>query len=152
MVRENSAWGDQSGMTELDRGLQRVVRGEPSLSATANKIHRSLHPSTLPTLERVTSQKKAHTVFFLRRNHIIWVYRNGVFVCEVGFLQGSHLDQEEIGNSYAGTWQAWMPRMLAWRCEPVFANPDSVALAVPPRAFPVCIHTGGSPSCHVAQI
>lgn len=49
-------------------------------------------PNILLWTERVKSQKKAHTLLFSRRNHIIWVYRNGEMVSEVDFSKGSHLD------------------------------------------------------------
>lgn len=49
--------------------------------------------------ENHSAKKSTHLILY-QKNHIIWVYRNGVFVTEEDFPEGSQLDQGEAGNSY----------------------------------------------------
>lgn len=74
------------------------VNGRAGPQGTDPRVSPS--PNVLFWTERVISQKKAHTLFFSRRNHIIWVYRNGELVSEVDFSKRSHLGGGEVGNSY----------------------------------------------------
>lgn len=66
----------------------RKTRGEQKGWAAGNR-HSGLHLPKHPALDRESQmQKKAHTLLFSRRNHIIWVYRNGEVVSEVDFPKG----------------------------------------------------------------
>lgn len=72
------------------------VNGRAGLQGTDTQA--STCPNILLWTERVKSQKKAHTLLFSRRNHIIWVYRNGEVVSEVDFSKGSHLNRGRVGS------------------------------------------------------
>ena len=72
------------------------VNGRAGLQGTDTQA--STCPNILLWTERVKSQKKAHTLFFSRRNHIIWVYRNGEVVSEVDFSKGAHRNRGRVGN------------------------------------------------------
>lgn len=99
------------------------VNGRAGPQGTDPRVSPS--PNVLFWTERVISQKKAHTLFFSRRNHIIWVYRNGELVSEVDFSKGSHLGGGEVGNSYTpGGSGRGGSRMPPSRCEPDVESAD----------------------------
>ena len=79
-----------------------TVTVRPEVNRRAGPQGTDTQASTCPNIllwtERVKAQKKAHTLLFSRRNHIIWVYRNGEVVSEVDFPKGSHLDRGRVGN------------------------------------------------------
>jgi hypothetical protein len=76
MIKKKEFLGTPSPNDRMGQGATKSdKKGVPIWSAIARKTPRS-PCSQLPTLESESSQKKAHTLLFHRRKHIIWVYRN----------------------------------------------------------------------------
>ena len=106
--------------------FKKIARKSPTVTVTERpEVNgragpQGTDPRVLFCTERVISQKKAHTLFFSRRNHIIWVYRNGELVSEVDFSKGSHLDGGEVGNPYTpgGSGRGGSRVPTSW-CEPL---------------------------------